>query len=314
MVDLTFRHLRYFDAFARHLHFGRAALEVAVTQPALSMQIADLEARLGAQLIERTRRSLTLTSEGAEFARRSQRILADMRDLIDHAQKNDRFSRGPLRLGAIPSVAPYVLPRLLPKLRSAYPDLEINLRETLTRQLTQELLDGKLDLLLLALPLETPGIETLALLEDRFLLAVPHGYGAPEPLLSVEEIISQETLLLLEEGHCLRDQALSFCNLGRDSQLNLLGVSSISTVVQMVANGHGVTLLPEIAAEFETRHSDIRLMRFSEPQPSRNLGLAWRSGSPYKSEFLQYGELICQSMQTLEPDKPQAARQIGPAN
>jgi len=296
MIDLTLRQLRYFVMLARHLHFGRAAAEAAVTQPALSMQIADLEAKLGTRLVERTSRGVTLTPEGDDFARRAQRILNELHDLVDRTQKHDRLLRGPLRLGVIPSVAPYVLPKMLPTLRAAYPDLELQLRETLTRSLLTELLDGKLDLLLLALPVKEPGVETLALFQDRFLLATSKDYDAPNMLLSVEEIVASETLLLLEEGHCLRDQALNFCNLKRNEMVDTFGVSSISTIVQMVANGYGVTLLPEIAAEFETQHSSVRLLRFAAPEPFREIGLAWRASSPHREDFVECGRLICDSL------------------
>jgi LysR family transcriptional regulator, hydrogen peroxide-inducible genes activator len=292
MADLTLRQLRYFDALARHLHFGRAAGEVAVTQPALSMQIADLEALLGAALVERTRRGVTLTLEGDEFARRGQRILQEIHDLVESVQSRGRLLRGPLRLGVIPSVAPYALPRMLPTLRAQYPELELRLRETMTRSLVTELLDGKLDLLLLAMPIEEAGVETQGLFEDRFLLATSEDYDTSNMLLPVEEIMARETLLLLEEGHCLRDQALRFCNLRRNDKVDTFGVSSISTVVQMVANGYGVTLLPEIAVELEARHSRVKLLRFAPPEPAREIGLAWRARSPRKEDFLEFGRLI----------------------
>ncbi|MGA2793950.1 MAG: LysR substrate-binding domain-containing protein [Roseiarcus sp.] len=162
-----------------------------------------------------------------------------MRDLIERVQRRDRLLRGPLRLGVIPSVAPYGPPRMLPVLRGQYPELELRQREPLTRSLASELLDGKLDLLLLAAPIEEPGVETQGLFEDRFLLATTADYDTSKMLLPVEEIKARETLLLLEEGHCLRDQALSFCNPRRNDKVDTLGVSSISTVVQMVANGYG---------------------------------------------------------------------------
>jgi LysR family transcriptional regulator, hydrogen peroxide-inducible genes activator len=292
MTDLTLRQLRYFDALARHRHFGRAAGEAAVTQPALSMQIADLEALLGAALVERTRGGVTLTLEGDEFARRGQRILREVRDLVEGVRSRGRLLRGPLRLGVIPSVAPYVLPRMLPTLRAQYPELELRLRETMTRSLVAELLAGKLDLLLLAMPVAEAGVETRGLFEDRFLLAAPQDYDTSSMLLPVEEIMARETLLLLEEGHCLRDQALRFCNLRRSDKVDTFGVSSISTVVQMVANGYGVTLLPEIAVDIEARRSRVKLLRFAAPEPARQIGLAWRARSPRRDDFLEFGRLV----------------------
>jgi LysR family hydrogen peroxide-inducible transcriptional activator len=201
---------------------------------------------------------------------------------------------------------------LLPALRAAYPELELQLRETLTRSLVTELLDGKLDLLLLALPIDAAGVETLGLFKDRFLLAAPMDDDGARTLLSVEEIIARETLLLLEEGHCLRDQALSFCNLRRNEMVDTFGVSNLSTVVQMVANGYGVTLLPEIAVEFETRRSSVKLMRFPAPEPARELGLAWRATSPHKTDFLECGRLICASLGIGGGDEGQSDGRSGP--
>jgi LysR family transcriptional regulator, hydrogen peroxide-inducible genes activator len=292
MTDVTLRQLRYFDALARHLNFGRAAAESAVTQPALSMQIADLEAKLGAALVDRTRRRTTLTETGERVARRVQRVLGEIRDLAEEAQSHHQRTIGLLKFGVIPSVAPYVMPRLLPYLRYAHPELRLHLRETLTRSLVSELLDGSLDLVLLALPIEEIGIETLALFEDPFLLAVPKDHPAEKTPAKVEEIIARENLLLLEEGHCLREQALSYCGLRQNQTLNTLGVSSISTIVQMVGNGYGVTLLPELAAAVELQHSNVTLVQFAPPAPHRVIGLAWRENSPHKPNFVAYGRLI----------------------
>jgi LysR family hydrogen peroxide-inducible transcriptional activator len=292
MIEITLRQIRYFDALARNLNFGRAAAECAVTQPALSMQIADLEAKLGVTLVDRTRQRTALTEAGERMVKRIQRILGEIHDLAEEAQSHGRRSNGLLKFGVIPSVAPYVLPRLLPHFRRAHPELRLHLRETLTRSLVCELLDGQLDLVLLALPLEEIGIETLPLFEDPFLLAVPQNHPAEKSPAKVEEIIARENLLLLEEGHCLREQALSYCGLRQNPVLNTLGVSNISTIVQMVGNGYGVTLLPELAASVELQHSNVTLVRFAPPAPQRVIGLAWRANSPHASNFVAYGRLI----------------------
>jgi LysR family hydrogen peroxide-inducible transcriptional activator len=292
MTDITLRQMRYFDALARHLNFGRAAAECAVTQPALSMQIADFEAKLGISLVDRTRQRTALTEAGERAVKRIRRVLGEIHDLVEEAQSHRQPANGPLKFGVIPSVAPYLLPRLLPHFRRSHPQLRLHLRETLTRSLVSELLDGRLDLVLLALPLEEVGIETLPLFEDPFLLAVPNDHPAEKVPAKVEEIIACENLLLLEEGHCLREQALSYCG-GRQSQsLNTLGVSSISTIVQMVGNGYGVTLLPELAATVELQHSNVTLVQFAPPAPHRVIGLAWRENSPHKPNFVAYGQLI----------------------
>lgn len=164
------------------------------------------------------------------------------------------------------------------------------------RSLVAELLDGKLDLLLLAMPIEESGVEARGLFEDRFLLATSQDYDTSKMLLPVEEIMARETPLLLEEGHCLRDQALSFCNFRRNDKVDTFGVSSLSTVAQMVADGHGMTLLPEIVAQFETRRSPVKLMRFAPPDPAREIGLAWRASSPHKEDFVEFGRLVCVSL------------------
>ncbi len=291
MGNVTLRQLRYFDALAQSLHFGRAAEQCAVTQPALSMQIQELEREIGVPLIERTRAGAQLTDEGKEIARRVGRILSEVRDLVDHARHHQRLLSGSLRLGVIPTIAPYLLPPLLTLLRGDYPELELSLRETQTQQLMNELVAGKLDLVLLALPVEHADIETAALFSDRFLLALPSSRRLPAKMVATPDLMLRERLLLLEEGHCLREQALDVCNL-RQQSVDTYGASSLSTIVQMVANGYGVTLLPQISIALETRNGSLRLMRFAKPEPHRIVGLAWRRSSPRKRDFVALGKLI----------------------
>lgn len=292
---ISLRQLRYFDAVARLGHFGRAAEHCAVTQPALSMQIREMEQSLGVQLLERRPKGVRLTAAGSEIARRAARILAEMRDLKDYAAQAGKPLCGALNLGVIPSVAPYLLPPLLPLVQSEYPDLDLSIRETQTHHLVQQLAEGTLDLLFLALPIEHTEVETFSLFEDRFLLAVPPGWPIDTKLRATPELVKADRLLLLEEGHCLRDQALSFCELRQIDSINTFGASSLSTIVQMVANGMGMTLLPEISIDLETRHQKIGLMRFAEPEPSRTLGLAWRTSSPRKNDYMEIGRLILQA-------------------
>jgi LysR family hydrogen peroxide-inducible transcriptional activator len=290
--NLTLRQLRYFDALAQSLHFGRAAEQCSVTQPALSMQIQELEKEVGAPLIERTRQGTQLTDEGKEIARRVSRILSDVRDLVDHARHHQRLLSGDLRLGVIPTIAPYLLPPLLGLLRADYPELELHLRETQTQHLVDELVAGKLDLVLLALPAEHADIEQVPLFTDRFLLALPSSRRMPAKMLATPELMLRDRLLLLEEGHCLRDQALDVCNLRQLQGIDTYGASSLSTIVQMVANGYGITLLPEISIAVESRNGPLRLMRFAQPEPHRIVGLAWRRSSPCKRDFAELGRLI----------------------
>lgn len=289
---VSIKQLKYFDAVARTGHFGRAARQCAVSQPALSMQVQELEKALGIQLLERSPKGVMLTERGREIARRAARVLADVRDLADYATHQGRLLTGPLRFGVIPSVAPYLLPPLLPCLRAQYPDLDLHIRETQTHQLVSELIEGALDLLLLALPVEHADIETRALLEDRFLLATPRSRRMGPDVRVTPEVLCRDRLLLLEEGHCLREQALAVCNLRQVDNIDTFGASSLSTIVQMVSNGLGMTLLPELCIELEKRHGKIRLVRFAEPEPYRMLGLAWRKSSPRKRDFAALGKLV----------------------
>jgi LysR family hydrogen peroxide-inducible transcriptional activator len=292
MANISLRQLRYFDALAQSLHFGRAAEHCAVTQPALSMQIQELEKEIGIVLVERTRAGAKLTPEGEEIARRVASILASLRDLADYARHSACVLTGRLQLGVIPTIAPYMLPKLLPTLRDLYSDLDLHLRETQTQYLMQDLAAGRLDALLLALPVEHPDIETQVLFEDAFVLALPAARQLPPKAVATPELFENDRLLLLEEGHCLRDQALSFCHLKQVENLDTFGTTSLSTVVQMVANGFGVTLLPRMSLETEGRRGDIQLVPFAPPEPHRKIGLAWRQSSPRKRDFMELGQII----------------------
>jgi LysR family hydrogen peroxide-inducible transcriptional activator len=296
MVSL--KQLRYLDAVARHGHFGKAAAHCAVTQPALSMQIQELEEELGVQLVERRRQGAQLTEVGREIAQRAQRVLNEVRDIGDFARQSREPLSAPIRFGVIPTVAPYVLPSLLPLIRANYPQLVLHVRETHTQQLVTELLDGALDLLLLALPVEHAEIETLPLMEDRFLLALPPGRTLRGRIKATPELFQNDRLLLLEEGHCLRDQALAFCNLRQVGSLDTFGTSSLSTIVQMVANGMGLTFLPEVSIGLEAMGGRVRTQRFDDPEPSRLLGLAWRATSPRKPDFIDLGVQITKAIRS----------------
>ena len=201
MVMISLKQLRYFDAVARTSHFGKAAEQCTVTQPALSMQILELEKSLGVQLLERGRNGVLLTEAGRDIARRAGRVLTDVRDIVDFARRQGGVLSGPLHFGVIPSVAPYVLPALLPQIRDKYPDLELYLRETQTHHLVEELLDGGLDLLLLALPVDHAEVETIKLFTDRFLLAMPKSRRITGRIRATPDLLQQDRLLLLEEGH-----------------------------------------------------------------------------------------------------------------
>jgi LysR family hydrogen peroxide-inducible transcriptional activator len=288
---MTLKQLRYLTALAEHRHFGKAAEACAVTQPALSMQMRDLEKDLGVSLVERRPGEAILTEVGAEVVRRAERVLAAARDLTDYARHSGRLLTGRLRLGVIPTLAPYVLPRVLPELQRVHPELHLELRETQTRNLTDELARGALDAALLALPVEEGDFETLVLFDDPFLLAVPAADPRSGAVRLSARDIEKDRLILLEEGHCLRDQALAFCAPRRDTPSGL-GATSLSTVMQMVANGYGVTLLPKIALDVEGRDARVKVLRFRDPQPARRIGLAWRRTSPRKVDFVALGQIV----------------------
>ncbi|BCP54472.1 LysR family transcriptional regulator [Kaistia sp. 32K] len=311
---ITLRQLRYFEAVTRHLHFGRAADECAVTQPALSQQIQDLEATLGVPLIERGSRRITITPKGEEIARRAVRILGEVRDLTDYALHGGDALTGPLRLGVIPSIAPYLLPKALPLVQSTYPKLELHLRETQTAALVDELAQGKLDVVLMALPARDAGFESLPLFVDRFLLATKADATADTAAFASPDQIPPDRLLLLEEGHCLRDQALTYCRIPRSEKMSGFGAASLSTIMQMVANGYGVTLLPEMCVAIEARDERIALARFSTPEPEREIGLVWRRSSPRRADFEALGRLLVTAAGADEaPKAPMPARRLEPA-
>jgi LysR family hydrogen peroxide-inducible transcriptional activator len=265
-----------------------------VTQPALSMQIQELEAQLGVPLVERRPGEVTLTEIGQEVVRRAGQVLAVTRDLEDFARHRARLLSGRLQLGVIPSVAPYVLPKVLPVLQRRYPDLRVELRETQTKNLIEELARGALDVVMLALPADDAEIETIRLFNDPFVLAVPATDNRPEGMRVHPRDIDQQRLILLEEGHCLRNQALALCSSARRDMA--LGATSLATVMQMVANGYGITLLPRIAVDVEIRDERVKLLRFAEPAPGRTVGLAWRRTSPRKADFVALGQIITETL------------------
>ncbi|HEY4142484.1 MAG TPA: LysR substrate-binding domain-containing protein [Pseudolabrys sp.] len=288
---ITLRQLRYLASLARHRHFGRAAEDCAVTQPALSMQIRELERAIGAELIERRPGDIALTETGQEVADRAEQILTATRDLVDFARHRDVLS-GQLRLGIIPTLAPYILPRVLPRLQTAYPQLRLEVRETQTKSLLEELTRGALDAVMLALPAEGADVETLPLFTDAFLLAVPANDTSMSRTRVDIDDVDQRRLILLEEGHCLRDQALAFCGAPQRDAPASLGATSLATVIQMVANGYGVTLMPQVAIDAEAHDDRVRLLRFRDPEPGRSVGLAWRRTSPRRKDFEALGALV----------------------
>ena len=301
MINLTLRQLRYFDALARHRHFGRAAEACAISQPALSMQIKELEEALGGVLLERNARQVALTTFGEELAQRVRDILRSVDELGDFARASRDRLAGRLRVGMIPTIAPYLLPKVIENLARLHPELDIHVRETVTPKLIEEVAEGRLDTAIVALPVSEPSLTEVALFAENFLLVRP-AEDKETPVPSVE-MLREMRLLLLEEGHCFRDQALAFCNMRSSPPREVLDASSLSTLVQMVGAGIGVTLIPEMAVAVETRSAPVSVARFKNPQPSRTIGMVWRKKSPLAKQLQQISEAVCLSADALRKQR-----------
>ncbi|SOC07796.1 hydrogen peroxide-inducible genes activator [Rhodobacter maris] len=278
MINITLKQLRYFDALVRAGHFGRASADCAISQPALSVQIREMEAAIGGALVERSARQIHLTALGAAFAPRVREILRAV-DALDQLSRAARGPlSGPLRLGVIPTVAPYLLPAMVGALSDAFPGLELFPREAVTGKLVTDLIEARLDAAVVALPVSEPALTEMPLFDEAFVLVRPAAEaGLPVPSA---ETLPEMRLLLLEEGHCFRDQALTFCKLGPAGARTVMEGSSLSTLVQMVGAGIGVTLLPEIALPVETRSAQVDRVRLRAPAPGRRIGMVWRRSTP----------------------------------
>lgn len=290
MIGISIKHLRYFDALARQGHFGRAAELCSISQPALSLQIKELEEILGAKLVERSSKQIRLTTLGEAFALRGRDILQAVEELTDLA----RASRGPLagrlRIGVIPTVAPYLLPRLIKELVAGYPGIELHPREALTRILLEDLVGGRLDAAIVALPVSEPSLAAFTLFEEEFVLVRPRE-DAAKPVPS-PSMLREMRLLLLEEGHCFREQALEVCHITPRAPRALMEGSSLSTLVQMVGAGIGVTLIPEMAIPVEIRGASVCIARLDAPRPTRQIGMVWRKTNPLAGQLLEIAEMV----------------------
>lgn len=307
MINLTLKQFRYFEALARHGHFGRAADACAISQPALSMQIKEMEETLGTALFERGARQVRLTGFGEELALRLRGILRAVDELEDLARASKDRLAGRLRIGVIPTVAPYLLPTIIRNLTAANADLDIHVRETVTPKLLADLAEGRLDAAIVALPVSEPSLTEVALFSEEFVLVRPIE-DADKPVPS-RETLREMRLLLLEEGHCFRDQALSFCNLHTAQPRELLDGSSLTTLVQMVSAGIGVTLIPEMAVAVEARSGAVSVAHFPAPQPRRTIGMVWRKSSPLARQLTRIAEVVAASAASLrarhgQPDGP----------
>lgn len=290
MNGLTMRHLRYFDALSRIGHFGRAAEACSISQPALSVQIRELEELIGAPLVERGGRCIRLTGLGEEFAGRARAILRAVDELEDLGRAAHGPIAGRLRLGVIPTVAPYLLPDIIKGLARLYPGLDPRPREAITQRLIEDLTEARLDVAIVALPISEPALEETPLFDEEFVLVRP-AEDAGKPVPSSDRL-HEMRLLLLEEGHCFRDQALSVCNISPSSTRELMEGSSLSTLVQMVGAGIGVTLIPQMAVDIETRSASVSVFRLTEPRPTRTIGMVWRKTSPLAVQFSRIADIV----------------------
>lgn len=290
MNNFTLKQFRYFEALARHGHFGRAAEACSISQPALSMQIKELEDQLGTDLFERGARQVRLTHFGEAFALRIRDIVQSVDELADLARASQNRLVGRLRIGVIPTIAPYLLPGILGNLTQMHADLDVHVRESMTPNLIRELAEGRLDTAIVALPVSEPTLTEVALFSEEFVLVRPLK-DAAKPVPN-REMLRTMRLLLLEEGHCFRDQALSFCNMHATQPRELLDGSSLSTLVQLVAAGIGVTLIPEMAVAVETRSAAVSVDRFKAPYPSRTIGMIWRKSSPLAKQLIQIADVV----------------------
>ncbi|MEI2297890.1 hydrogen peroxide-inducible genes activator [Ensifer sp. MJa1] len=282
---LTLRQMRYFEALASTRHFGKAADLVHVSQPALSAQIMEMESHLGVKLVERSRTGVLLTHKGEEVLSRTRAILAEVDQLEQSARATAGTLEGRIRIGVIPTLAPYLVPRLVPHLRRVYPAIEIELKESVTSRLVADLGEGLLDAVVAALPIEVDGLSSKPLFSDRFYMAMADDERNILMSPLTEDQVDVEQLLLLEEGHCLRDQALAVCSTAGKRRLVSFGATSMTTLLQMVANGMGMTLIPEIAIATEASRNAIRIVPFAAPEPAREIGLVWRRSSPRERDM-----------------------------
>jgi LysR family transcriptional regulator, hydrogen peroxide-inducible genes activator len=292
----TLRQLEYFVALATHLNFRKAAEASFVSQPTLSGQIAQLEAMLGVTLFERHPRGAELTQAALALLPEAKRTLNSADRFVQVAESVGTPLTGPLRIGVIPTVGPYLLPKIVPAVRKAFPDLQMFLREDTTSRLLQMLDIGDLDLLLLAIDIDLGNVAKLALFSDPFVVAVAcdHEWGTLDSI-DLENLLERD-MLLLDEGHCLRDQILPLCKGENGDEPIGFRATSLATITQMVASGLGITLLPELAIEREASATqNLHLIHFGADGPCRSIGLAWRKSSTRADEFESLGQVMAQA-------------------
>lgn len=283
MKNITLRKIKYYTALVKYKNFGLAADAAAISQPALSMQIKELESEVGAPLIERGTSRLILTKLGRDFHLKCLEVLEKVEDLTTITKIAKQQMLEQLSVGIIPTIAPYLLPDLIVKTEEVFPGLSLIFKESQTENLLSEMREGNLDCCILALPVSEAGFQKKHLFDENFLLvrnAKQIGSKVPAP-----SSLLQHKLLLLEEGHCFRDQAISFCGIATDFNTQQHDASSFTTLVHMVSAGLGITLIPEMAQKIETSGKDVIVDRFNDPQPKRSIGMIWRSSSSIENEL-----------------------------
>jgi LysR family hydrogen peroxide-inducible transcriptional activator len=288
----TIKQLRYFIALEKHQHFGNAAKACFVSQSAFSVAIKELETHLGAQLVDRTNKSVTITRTGREIANHARLCLRDIEYLAELAHSDQKPLTGRLNLGVIPTIAPFVLPKLVPNLREQFPELKLYLREDTTQQLHNLLIEGELDLILIALPYKLSNVEIMPLYKDHFSLACHKNSKLIDPDNYSLAKLPKESVLLLEDGHCLRDHALSACKIRNQDTVSRFAASSLLTLVSMIDSDIGITYLTEMAKDSTLlANTDIKTYPLDE-KSYREIGLAWRKGSAREEEFRILGKTI----------------------
>jgi len=290
----TIKQLRYFVALTETEHFGRAAETCFVSQSAFSNAIQELESLLEVQLVDRTNRSVTITAMGQQLATQARLCLRDVESLVEMARGQREPLTGELHLGVIPTIAPFLLPAALPKLRRKYPKLELYLHEDQSQRIYDKLMDGDLDVLLLALPYDMRGVDIMPLFEDRFALAYRQGTRRVDPDNYRFSRLDADSILLLEDGHCLRDHALAACKIRNTQKVRRIGASSILTLVEMVDADLGITFLPELARESLLLKNTRVRMKPLEENAYRTIGLAWRKGTDREEEFRMLGNFLAE--------------------
>ncbi len=277
---MNLKDLKYLVALSEYRHFGKAADSCFVSQPTLSMQIKKLEDLLGVQLIERTNKSVMLSEIGIEISTRAKKILAQADEIKELAKSAKDPYSGELKIGIIPTLAPYLLPHIVPKLSKSFPKLALYLVEEQTVYLLDKLEQGKIDAAILALPLGDTKLIAIPLFEEEFLLAVPKTHALAERKFVKQADLANKSLLLLDDGHCLRDQALLYCQQAHAAEMKGFRATSLETLRQMVITGLGITLMPKLACKAD---SGIRYIPFSSPKPTRTIGMLWRSAISKKN-------------------------------